>query len=145
MTKIVYNGCYGGFSLSKAAVVWLANHGHAGAQKEVRENEAAVAGDRSHCDGTINPDFWHQRKVENWTKGDTGRTLSYSWHPWKDDDLPRSHPLLVQCVEELGEKANGACAQLEVAEVLAGTKYRIDEYDGNERVMTVDDYEWEIA
>jgi len=26
-----------------------------------------------------------------------------------------------------------------------GTQYRIDEYDGMESVMTIDDYEWSIA
>lgn len=60
-------------------------------------------------------------------------------------DLSRTDPFLVQVVEELGEKANDAYSYLLIRELPAGTKYRIDEYDGNERVFTIDDYEWEIA
>ena len=59
--------------------------------------------------------------------------------------LSRTDPFLVQVVEELGEKVNTAFSHLLICELPAGTKYRIDEYDGNERVFTIDDYEWEIA
>jgi hypothetical protein len=52
---------------------------------------------------------------------------------------------LVQVVEQLGDKANGSYAKLFITDVPSGTKYRIDEYDGLESVMTIDDYEWSIA
>jgi hypothetical protein len=32
-----------------------------------------------------------------------------------------------------------------VADVPTGERYRIDEYDGSESVMTVDSYEWQTA
>jgi hypothetical protein len=60
-------------------------------------------------------------------------------------DLDRADPLLVQVVEELGERVNTRFSDLRITDVPAGTKYRIDEYDGNESVMTVDDYEWSVA
>ena len=60
-------------------------------------------------------------------------------------DIERTDPILVQVVEELGERANGMCARLYIADVPAGTKYRIDEYDGSESVMTIDDYDWRTA
>ena len=63
----------------------------------------------------------------------------------KHRDIPRDDPVLVGIVESMGSDADGYGAQLEIAEVTSGTRYRIDEYDGNERVMTVDDYDWEIA
>lgn len=50
-----------------------------------------------------------------------------------------------QRVEELGKKADGDCAELAIEDVPAGTAYRIDEYDGSERVMTNDSYDWKIA
>lgn len=56
-------------------------------------------------------------------------------------DGPRHHPLLIQCVEELGEKASDAFANLEVVE-FEGDLYRIDEYDGYEAVETPDDLHW---
>lgn len=47
----------------------------------------------------------------------------------------RHNPLLVKCVEELGDEASGACAQLEI-ETIEGNLYRIEEYDGMETVIT---------
>jgi hypothetical protein len=52
---------------------------------------------------------------------------------------------LVQVIEELGDDANGWAANLQIGELPAGTQYHIYEYDGNERIMTPDDYKWEIA
>ena len=49
-------------------------------------------------------------------------------------DLPRHHPLLVLCVETLGDAANTRHSKLGVEE-LRGRKYRIEEYDGSETVM----------
>lgn len=94
MTKIVYNACYGGFSLSDAAI----------------ERYAEIKGI------TI-----YDRAIE------------------------RNDPALVQVVEELGDKANGSCTELFITDIPAGTLYRIDEYDGLESVMTIDDYEWKVA
>ena len=59
--------------------------------------------------------------------------------------IERTDPALVQVVEELGEAANGMSAALRIAELPAGTLYRIDEYDGSETVMTQDDYNWSVA
>jgi hypothetical protein len=62
-----------------------------------------------------------------------------------DDDISRTDPRLIQVVEELGREASGSCGLLKIAEVPSGATYRIDEYDGFESVMTVDDYDWEVA
>ena len=56
-------------------------------------------------------------------------------------DLPRHHPLLVKCVEELGDSADGFCSRLTVKEI-NGFQYRIDEYDGSESVIEPDEIEW---
>ena len=44
----------------------------------------------------------------------------------------REDPVLIECIEELGEKANGKYAQLEVVEIPDGLDYVIDDYDGIE-------------
>jgi hypothetical protein len=67
------------------------------------------------------------------------------WAVWDERELNRSDPILVQVVEELGEAAGNGFARLAIRELEPGTKYRIDEYDGMESVMTIDDYEWSIA
>ena len=64
---------------------------------------------------------------------------------WHASDLSRDDPFLVQVVEELGEEAEGNAASLLIRELPAGTKYRIDGYDGWETVMTIDEYAWKVA
>jgi hypothetical protein len=68
---------------------------------------------------------------------------SQKYECWGYVDCPRHHPILVQVVEELGEKADGMCAKLAIEEVEG--LYRIDDYDGNETVVTPDGYNWENA
>ena len=105
MTKIVYNACFGGFSISKEAVV--------------RGRE--ITGDPKWggvIEGEAYPD---------------GR------------DISRTDPVLVQLITELDHAVNGSFANLRIADLPKGTKYRIDKYDGRESVMAVDDYEWETA
>lgn len=64
---------------------------------------------------------------------------------WGGCDVSRTDPVLIQVIEELGEKANGMWACLAIDEVPSGRKYRIDNYDGNELVMTIEDYDWLTA
>ncbi|GAJ02350.1 unnamed protein product [marine sediment metagenome] len=47
-------------------------------------------------------------------------------------DLPRHDPKLVECVEELGDKANGKHAKLTVVEIPDGVKYSVEEHEGME-------------
>jgi hypothetical protein len=90
MNKVVYNGDYGGYGLSKEAKQWLKNH------------------------------FVAEEDIYG---------------------LDRHHPLLVQCVEALGEAANDECSCLKVKE-LKGNKYVIKYYDGWATVIEPDDIEW---
>lgn len=108
--KVVYNNCFGGFSLSKEAGQWLLDH---------------------------NIEEPHKHDIEqslHWIEEDSVFRSIYS-------KIPRHHPLLVQCVEELGEAANGECAELAIEEIY-GDVYKIDEYDGNETVETQDTIDW---
>ena len=65
--------------------------------------------------------------------------------PFDRYKTPRTDPALVQVVEELGRKASSSVANLKIAIVTKGTRYRITEYDGLETVETPDDIEWETA
>ena len=62
-----------------------------------------------------------------------------------DRAIPRDDPLLVQVVETLGAGADTAFSNLRIRDLPEGTKYRIDEYDGFESVMTSEEYDWEIS
>ena len=50
------------------------------------------------------------------------------------DDNNRNDPRLVECVETLGDKANGDSARLHVVEIPDDVDWYIDEYDGIESI-----------
>jgi hypothetical protein len=134
MVRVVYNSCYGGFSLSREAcerywelqgkqvwiedlswgfTVWLVPPEERVFQKEWRlmTQDERIAYNRKYNEQT-----------------------------WYDRNVSRHDPILVQVVEELGDKADGMCAKLAIAEVSG--PYRIDEYDGYETVKQPDGYDW---
>jgi hypothetical protein len=112
MTKVVYNACFGGFSLSNEALDRMAELGY-----------------------IMEPNLNYDPKCSDWYN----RTQKYNTY---DGDISRHDPILVQVVEELGEKADGAGAKLAIKEVSG--PYRIDEYDGNESVAEPNSYDWII-
>lgn len=125
MKKIVYNACFGGFGLSHEAI----------------KRYGEIKG--------INLVY-----IEREDYLDRGRLKLGSWYVdgIKDDDhffytldFERNDPALVQVVEELGDKASGEFAELRIAEIEEGQRYRIEDYDGRETVMTPLDYDWKIA
>lgn len=52
-------------------------------------------------------------------------------------DIARDDPKLVECVEKLGEEANGAYAELKIVEIPDDVNWEIGEYDGLEWVEEV--------
>ena len=126
MTKIVVNGCFGGFGLSDAAI----------------SRYAEIAGIPLYSYQIDGWTSWYlvPRDVYDALDRDDRNEVYFS-----ADALPRTDPALVQVVEELGPAANGNFAELYIVELEPGTRYRIDEYDGTESVMTIEDYEWSIA
>lgn len=119
MTKIVYNACFGGFGLSKTAV--LRGRELSGDPNWV----GAVLLGEHYSDGSLN---------------------SMDYNSYGDREICRHDKILVQVIEELGAKvASGAPAKLEMRDLPPGVKYRIDEYDGCETVYTPYDYEWIVV
>jgi hypothetical protein len=53
---------------------------------------------------------------------------------WAYYDILRDDPILVQIVEEMGDKADGTFAALKVVEVPDDADWYIEEYDGSEWV-----------
>lgn len=144
MTKIVFNACFGGFSLSHEAILRYAEIKGITVYPEQDTKYPSMGittywlkpeGERP------NQDNWNELSLD--MRAASNKAMSEA--QFYDRTIPRNDPALVQVVEELGPKASGRYAKLMIAEVEEGTKYRIDEYDGNESVMTVDDYDWLIA
>ena len=109
MTQVVVNSCWGGFGLSKPALMryWALK----GVETIVVHDETF-----SSYDTLVN--------VE------TGENL------W-DSDIERDDPILVAVVEEMGEKANGSHARLRIADVPDDVAWTIEDYDGRETVEEV--------
>jgi hypothetical protein len=114
MKKIAYNNCYGGFSISLEAVK-LARQ----LSGNPKWGDCVLPGE-TYNDGTLNK----------------GGCFVNSYYP----DISRADPILIQVIEQLGEAANGQCAELKITTVSG--KWRISEYDGNETVQEPEDIQW---
>lgn len=148
--KLVINRCYGGFSLSPKAVARLAElqgkpchfftSSIHGARKPLTLEEAEKEFMWSAY--TVpNPDEVAGNQGANWhsmTMEERGASNA-RWEAISLDCRPanRADPLLVQVVEELGDAADGQCAELAIVEIPDDVSWEIDEYDGMERVDEV--------
>lgn len=131
--KIVINKCFGGFGLSKDAIIELHRlkdpHIEEITPKEYFGDEEYSKSEeyrKQHydtcglplVDGKILLD--NHRCDYNAKKGE-----EYS---------PRACKLLVFVVNKLKEKANGKCAKLEIVKIPKDIKFEIDEYNGVETI-----------
>jgi hypothetical protein len=138
MTKVVYNAKFGGFNLSREACerYWEIK----GQQVWIEQDEQFKSLDMFTV-WLVPPE---ERVVGDWRSMTQDERIAYnkkhSEQTWYDHNVSRHDPILVQVVEELGDKANGMCAKLAIKEVSG--PYRIDEYDGNESVVEPDGYDW---
>lgn len=126
MHKVVYNACYGGFSLSLKAVDWL----------EHNSKDNSLLAHIEEC----KEDIKHSAERVKCSVKYFNDLLCCGVSRYFDGY--RHHKDLVAVVEALGDKANGECAKLEIANV--GNQYRIDEYDGAEEVVTPEGSDWII-
>lgn len=138
MTKIVINKCYGGFGLSDKAIVRY---------HEIKGVPMWVEHDKKYGSMGISH-YWLVPESERMEDlGDEFYKLSLEERQaynqkWSDQtfsvyDLSRDDPVLVQVVEEMGEKAYGRYAELKVVEIPDDVNWEIAEYDGMESVHEV--------
>ena len=124
MHKIVYNSDYGTISLSPTAIKWLEENACDDIKKFIQETKEKIKNAVSEEESRLMP---------------ADAILSYQLlDVYK---IPRHHPDLVRCVEELGRNANGSYADLAIKEI-NGNIYRIELDNGNETVIEPEDYEW---
>lgn len=140
MYKVVLNRCYGGFGLSPKAekLYWERKLGKKiFAYKQDYENKVFIKTedlDHTRC-------FYISFVTEDY--GDVVADYLLTNEDLYLGDIPRHDPILVDIVEELGEKANGECSKLDVVEI-ATPMYRIEGYDGMESIHTPEDNDWII-
>ena len=68
------------------------------------------------------------------------KALQYLGSEWDgygyrcDDNRIRMNAKLIECIEKLGEKANGECSEIKIVEIPDDVEWYIDDYDGMESV-----------
>ena len=118
--KVVINRCYGGFSVSEAAI----------------QRYSELKGKELLFDYMDN-----NERFKSYYYMEDGRKNYVN--PYNLTN--RTDPVLIQVIEELGKDANGLGSDLFIDELEAGTQYRIHEYDGKEWIETPDDIKWSVA
>ena len=136
--KVVINSCYGGFGLSKEAMVRYC---------EIKNIPCWIVEDRKY--GSLGlwtcwvvPTEQRVQTIEGaWSEMSTEERIAHnkalSKQTLYDRDIARDDPALVQVVEELGKKAAGRCADLRIVEVPNDVAWEVEEYDGKEWVAEV--------
>lgn len=141
--KIAINGCHGGFSLSPEALVYIANK-----QGEPIYFFRWVYDEKRYVPISTNEAeaYWLDAKIfkiPNPNEVDINDLYKYTWcNRPKSNNLDRTDPLLIEAIEVLKERANGAFACLKIVEVPDDVKWHIAEYDGWEWVAE-DHRKWE--
>lgn len=122
--KVAINRCWGGFGLSKKAVL----------------RYCEIKGIKLYPDDSqrlftlyylVPKDEYKKVHKSDQEKGNyqESNKLCFS-----ESDIERNDPVLIQVIEELGKEANGAYAEIVVIDIPDGIKYTIDEYDGQESI-----------
>jgi len=149
--EIVINKCYGGFSISLKAIKRMAElkgrkcyfFDYDIKQEMYTPTTLDLVTKWSTFAFDIpNPnDELAYPKRKNWlslsTKEREEYNRKYESHLLPSRPTDRTDADLIRVIRELGEEANGHCAELEIIEIPDGIEYNIDEYDGVESVHEV--------
>ncbi|MBC2166168.1 hypothetical protein HCB26_06255 [Listeria booriae] len=142
--KVVINNCYGGYGLSSMAVIKILQckgqtvfaYVHDNHWDDYRLAEELQLIDESFESKGLNANelYYFSEPLELGENGyidtDTLKNKTQIDIDFERDDLD-----LISVVEELGDKANGACAELKVVEVDNSKYWGVCEYDGNEHII----------
>lgn len=109
--RVVINTQYGGFSLSREAVLLYLEL-------------AGIA-------YTLEP------QVDRDTQTRLGSKIMVNGKEFYDRNIDRDDPALVATVRRLGRESSGEYAKLKVVEIPAGVDWYVEEYDGSEWVAEV--------
>ena len=131
--KIVINKCFGGFSLSKAAVKRLAE---LNGKTAYFFRQIGIAGPYIPATEADEGRFFTAFDVPN--PNDFFDTeVMWNNHYLTNRPEDRSDSKLIQVVEELGKEADGDYASLRIVNIPDSVSYEIENYDGIESVHEV--------
>lgn len=129
--KVILNKCYGGFGLSFKAMELYAERKY---DKELF---------RYKQEDFTNPSRYikladHETSLYvNYNMIDLGASAIVNYTDIKSGslseyDIERTDELMIEIIEEIGEDADGSCANLEIVDIPDDMEYEIDDYDGIE-------------
>lgn len=140
--RVVINSKHGGFGLSPEATLWLYAKGCKGL--DVTHVDEYWPPEKRAEDESKWKLLGYAHAISEWrlylAGKREGRTLFLNVFSPDEKyvlnarEVSRHDPLLLQVIEEMGDKANGQCAALKVVEIPADVDYVIEEYDGSEWV-----------
>jgi hypothetical protein len=134
--RVVVNKCHGGFGLSEEAVnLYLQMLG-----KQVWVEVDSKYKSLNLCTYWLippdadrveaSPSNWHDMTMAE----RAAHNKKYTEQVFRPDDIERDDPYLVSVVKQLGKKASGRFAELEIVEIPEDVNWMIEEYDGLEWV-----------
>ena len=146
--KVILNKCYGGFGVSFEAYKLYAEKKGIELYPYMEDNSNYISKGETiyHKTDWSEPDWSDIRlnRIAHYFTKDLGETILenknnksefnklYKNYSLYINGKYRTDPILIEVVEELGEKANGRFADLQVVEIPDGMEYTIDDYDGVE-------------
>jgi len=141
MNKIVYNDCYGGFELSNKAIYEICKRKNIPIffyKEDTSKGWHKTIFTKMSIEEALSTKEFTAKSYKDY--GDTFVRNSPIYDEFNKDFISypidsRHDPILVQVVEELGDEASGEYARLRIYET-DSDRYRIDEYDGAESVIT---------
>ena len=142
--KYAINKCYGGFSLSNEALRRLFEIDPKACEVTPWREYYGVTG-HTKCKYSVSEEEARRKLEEDMTRtgsriflplvtvGTKGNESIVSFDRYGLES--RCNPALIQVIEELGEAANGGCAELKIVDVPHEPEsLELDEYDGIETV-----------
>jgi len=124
MQQIVVNKCFGGFGLSHKAMMRYAELKGIQLYPWIDDITKEVYGERALIG---NKEILHHYSTSPIIDGEYEDNSYFS-----ESDIPRDDPTLIKLIGEMGEEANGTCAELKIVEIPDGVEWEIEEYDGSE-------------
>lgn len=138
--EVVINKCFGGFGLSIEATLRLYELGCESI--EIQTIEDYYGDDLSDNTSSLG----YKKQLKNWKKylqtGEEGSLFTTIFTPDEKSvissrEISRDDPLLIQVIRELGDRANGLHANLQIIDIPDNVKWHVSEYDGNEHIEEV--------
>ena len=132
--RLVLNKCYGGFGLSRKAIMRYAEIKGIKLYPWISSITKSVYKEKAVLDNPeISLNYCTKSLIKEATEKEDAEYEEGSF--FSEYDIARTDPALIQTIEELGsEEASGKCAQLAIIEIPDDIDYLIDEYDGIEHI-----------